>query len=51
MPVGHWKTFSACTAAMRKQGYSAEVAPKVCGKIEAQSKKKKKKGAKRQWQK
>lgn len=34
MPLGRYKTFGECVAAQQKKGYSADVARKVCGKIE-----------------
>jgi hypothetical protein len=39
MPVGPYKTFGECTAAQMKKGYTKEVAAKVCGKIEANTRK------------
>lgn len=39
MPVGPYATFDACVAAKRKK-YGTEAAKKICGKMQAQSHKK-----------
>ena len=42
MPVGPYKTFSACVRAMRGRGHSPVAARRICGKMEKDSKKKRK---------
>jgi len=39
MPIGPYTDFAACVADQKKKGYSDDVSSKICGKIEANSRK------------
>lgn len=39
MPIGGYKNFGACVSAQQRKGKSKESAQKICGHIEAQTKK------------